>query len=81
MRISVTYANKKIEKTSLKDKKYCKAKDRCHYTGEYRGTVHSISNLNYSVPKKIPITFHNECIYNYRFIIKELAEEFNNLRV
>ena len=39
----------------LKDKKYRKVRDRCHYTGEYRGGVHSICNLKYSVPKKIPI--------------------------
>ena len=27
----------------------------CHYTGEYRGAAHSICNLKYCVPKKIPI--------------------------
>ena len=29
----------------LKDKKYCKVRDRCHYAGEYRGAAHSICNL------------------------------------
>ena len=28
------------------------------------------------MPKKIPITFHNGSNYDYHFIIKELAEEF-----
>ena len=42
-----------------------------------RGAVHSTSNLKYSVPKKIPIVFHNESNYGYHFIIEELAEEFN----
>ena len=37
----------------LKDKKYRKVRDHCHYTGEYRGAVHSICNLKYKVPKKI----------------------------
>ena len=46
----------------------------CHYTGEYRGAADSIRNLRCSVPKKIPIVFHNGSIYDYRFIIKELAE-------
>ena len=43
----------------MKDKKYCKVRDHCHYTGEYRGAAHSIYNLKYSVPKSIPIVFHN----------------------
>ena len=59
----------------MKDEKYRKVKDHCHYTGKYRGLAHSICNLEYSVPKKIPIVFHKESNYNYHFIIKELAEE------
>ena len=41
----------------LKDKQYCKVRDHCHYTGEYRGTAHSICNFKYSVPKKFPWFF------------------------
>ena len=26
-------------------------RDHCHYTGEYKGAVHTIRNLKYSVPK------------------------------
>ena len=29
------------------------------------------------MPKRIPTVFHNGSNYDYRFIIKELAEEFN----
>ena len=29
----------KIENKYVKDKKYCKTRDNCHYTGEYRGPV------------------------------------------
>ena len=38
--------------------------------------MHSICNLEYSVPKKIPIVFYNGSSYDYNFIRKELAEEF-----
>ena len=41
----------KIENKYLKDKKYCKVRDHCHYRGEYRKAAHSICNLEYSVPK------------------------------
>ena len=60
----------------MKDKKYRKVRYHCHYTGGYRDATHSICNLNYSVPKKIPTVFHNGSNYGYHFIIKELAEEF-----
>ena len=60
----------------LKDKKYQKVRDHCHYIGEYRPAAHSICNLKYSVPQQIPIVFHNGSNYDYHFIIKQLAEEF-----
>ena len=36
----------------MKDKKYRKVIDRCHYTGEDRGAACSICILKYSVTKK-----------------------------
>ena len=52
MQKSVIFA-KKTENKCFKDKKYCKVRDcHCHYTGEYRGAVHGICNLKYSVAKK-----------------------------
>ena len=65
----------KYENTYVKDKIYCKARGHCHYTGEYKGSAHSICNLIYSVSRKIPVAFHNGPNY-HRFIIKELAEAF-----
>ena len=35
-----------------------------------------LCNLKYSVPKQIPVAFHNGSNYDYHFIIKEWAEEF-----
>ena len=51
-------------------------KYHCHYAGKYRGAAHSTCNLRYKTPKEIPVAFHNDSIYDYHFIIKELAEEF-----
>ena len=53
-----------------------KVKDHCHYTGKFRGAAHSECNLNYKVPKDIPIIIHNAS-YDTHFIINQLAEEFN----
>ena len=74
-----SYENEKIcyiyienfENKYLKDKKYRKVRDHCHYTGEYRCAAHSICNLKYSLPKEIRIVFHNGSNYDYHFIIKE----------
>ena len=53
-----------------------KVKDHCHYTEKYRVAAHYICNLRYKIPKEIPVVFHNGSTYDYHFIIKELAEEF-----
>ena len=34
-------------------------------------------NIKYKIPKEIPVVFHNGSTYDYHFIIKELAEEFD----
>ena len=34
-----------FENKYLEDKKYHKVRERCLYTGEYRGTAHSIRNF------------------------------------
>ena len=62
---------KSFENKYLKDKKYRKVRDHCHYTGEYRGASHSICDLKYSVLKTILIVFHNGSNYDYHFIIKD----------
>ena len=66
---------KNIENKYVKHKKYNKVRDRCHYTEEYSSATHSICNLKYSLPKKIPINFHNRSNYDYDFIKKGLAEK------
>lgn len=51
----------------------------CHYTSEYRGTTHNVCNLKYSALKEITIIFHKVSNYCYRFIIKELVQEFKGI--
>ena len=73
----VCYICKKGFSTDDDDnKKYFKVRDHCHFTGKYRGAAHDICNLRYKTPKEIPVVFHNGSTYDYHFIIKELAEEF-----
>ena len=55
---------------------YEKVRDNCHYAGKYRDAAHSICNLKFNVPHEIPVVFHNGSNCDYRFIIKELANDF-----
>ena len=60
-----------------KDDENCKVKDHCHYTEKFRGPAHNKCNLNYKVPKDIPIIIHNG-IYDTHFVINQLAEDFKD---
>ena len=54
-----------------------KVRDHCHFTGKYRVAAHNTCHLRYKIPKNIPVIFHNGSTYDYHFIIKELACEFD----
>ena len=75
-----THENQKVcyicKKNFSTNKKYCKVRNHCHSTGQYRGAAHSIRNLRYQIPKEILAVFHNGSTYDYHFIIKQLAREF-----
>ena len=72
----VIFVKKNKKKEYLKDRKYRRVRDCCHYTGKCRGAAHSICSLKDGLPKKIPIVFHNRSHCDYHFIIKVLAQEF-----
>ena len=67
---------KKRFSTDDNNKKYHNVRDHFYYAGKYRGAAHDIRNLRHKIPKEIPVVFHNGSTYDYHFIIKELAEEF-----
>ena len=50
-----THENQKVcyvyKKEFSSDKKNCKVRDHCHYTGQYRGAAHNICNLRYEILK------------------------------
>ena len=64
-------------KNKKRDLNYTKkVRDHCHFTGKFRGAAHSICNLRYKVPREILVVIHNGSTYDYHFIVKQLAEEF-----
>ena len=71
-----SYNNEKICHICMKDLEKDKVKDYCYFTGKYREAAHSACNLKHKIPINIPIIFHNGSKYDYHFIIRELASEF-----
>ena len=51
-------------------------RDHCRCTDKYRGAEHSICNLRFKGPDEIYAVFQNGTNYDYYFIIKELANKF-----
>ena len=68
---SVIFVKKNLKLNTWKIKSIIRLEIIVIYTGEYRGAVHSIYNLNYSVPNKNFCCFHSRSYYDYHFIIKE----------
>ena len=58
-----------------------KVRDHCHYTGLYRGPVHSLCNLRYKIPSYIPVVFHNLSGYNAHLFIRELGGHTSDMEV
>src|SRR5271170_8507342 len=52
-----------------------RVRDHCHITGEYRGAAHNKCNMNYKVPNKIPVLFHNLSNYDAHLLMQEIGED------
>ena len=73
--VKKNFVQTKMIKANLKY--YIKLKIIVIIKEKFRGAAHSICNLRYKIPKNIPVVFHNGFTYDYNFIIKQLAKEFN----
>ena len=58
---------------------YQKLRDNCHFTGKYRGALHSICNLKFKMPNEIPVVFYNGSNYDYHFIMNDFKGQFKCL--
>jgi hypothetical protein len=52
-----------------------KVRDHDHLTGAYRGAACNSCNINYKLPKFIPVVIHNLQKYDSHFIIPELGRD------
>ncbi|XP_065640538.1 uncharacterized protein LOC136073101 [Hydra vulgaris] len=68
------FNNAKICHICEKDLNEDRVRDHCHITGKYRGAAHSDCNLQFKVPKFIPVLFHNLSGYDSHLSIKKLSE-------
>ena len=51
-----------------------KVRNHCHYTGRYRGALHSKCNLRLKRTRTIPVFFHNLTGYDCHLFVKRLAD-------
>lgn len=59
-----------------------KVRDHCHLTGKKRpGAAHSNCNLNFKLPKYIPVYFHNLSGYDAHLFIKNLYDAGDSTEV
>ena len=56
-----------------------KVLDHCHLTGKYRGAAHEECNLNYKVPKFVPVIFHNLSGYDGHLFVRNIGESKGKL--
>ena len=73
--VQKTFCADKVDKNEFK--LYHKVRDHFPYSGKFRGAAHSNCKLKHKTSKEISVVFHNGSKYDYHFIIKQLAKEFD----
>lgn len=63
-------------KENIKDK----VRNHCHLTGKYLGAAHYVCNLNYKVPRHIPVFFHNLRGYDSHYLVRAFGS-FKNKKM
>jgi hypothetical protein len=58
-----------------------KVHDHCHLTGNYRGPACNKCNINYKLPRFIPVILHNLSGYDAHFIVPQLGRDNGNIDV
>lgn len=58
-----------------------RVRDHSHLSGLYRGPAHFFCNLKFSLPKFVPVFFHNLSGYDAHLFIKELGETPGDIKV
>lgn len=58
-----------------------KVRDHCHLTGKFRGAAHSYCNIQFKLPKFVPVFFHNLSGYDCHLFIKQLGELPGRIKV
>ena len=56
------------------EKSWRKVRDHCHFTGKFRGVLHSKCNLRLRKGNTIPVFFHNLEGYDSHLFVKRLAD-------
>jgi hypothetical protein len=79
------------EENQFKQAKYCflcnklllgdAVREHCHLTGRFRGASHAFCNLQFRLPKFVPVFFHNLSGYDCHLFIRELGEMPGRLKV
>ena len=51
-----------------------KVRDHCHVNGKFRGADQWSCNINFQLPKKVPVIFHNLRGYGSHLIFNDLSK-------